>query len=487
MDAAGGAAGAQTNGERGQRRRRRRSRARACRPLAQADCVLLVADTCTHHPDPSACERVLLAGDGSCVTDALKRRELVLLHPSWCAQPLASRSWLRQRAISGHHHVRFHPPPAQGAAATDSDSEADAMASPAPPAPSALAPFPPPPSPVADASMGAAPPIAAHAAPWECTPSAFPMPDVARVARFMAGCAVGVVLGGGGSKGLAHIGALRVLCERGVPVDCVAGTSQGAFVAASYALTLSAQRAAALCRCLLVMGDLWFLARNVTLPLVSLFSGARLNRLIRDEAFGGQAHIEDTWLRFCCVSTNVRALPVPPAAAAAAAVTDGARGRLQVSRADQTVHETGPLWRYVRASMTIVGLLPPMQDPVTGDLLVDGGCGPQLRARWRSPVLTPCRRCPRARSYVNNLPVGVLKRVMQVRLVLAIDVENKDKSLITNVSDYGDSLSVPTRASTRTRRCSLTPVRAPAGLVRAVALVHGHAAPGSPSTHPAHV
>ena len=46
---------------------------------------------------------------------------------------------------------------------------------------------------------------------------------------------VGVVLSGGGAKGLYHIGVLEALEEGGVPIDYVAGTSMGAIVAAMYA------------------------------------------------------------------------------------------------------------------------------------------------------------------------------------------------------------------------------------------------------------
>lgn len=47
---------------------------------------------------------------------------------------------------------------------------------------------------------------------------------------------VGVVLGGGGAKGVAHIGALKVLEEAGIPVDYVVGTSMGAIVGGLYAV-----------------------------------------------------------------------------------------------------------------------------------------------------------------------------------------------------------------------------------------------------------
>ena len=41
---------------------------------------------------------------------------------------------------------------------------------------------------------------------------------------------VGLVLGGGGAKGAAHIGVLKVLEEAGIPIDYIAGTSMGAIV-----------------------------------------------------------------------------------------------------------------------------------------------------------------------------------------------------------------------------------------------------------------
>ena len=52
------------------------------------------------------------------------------------------------------------------------------------------------------------------------------MQDVARVARWMAGKAVGLVLSGGGSRGLAHLGVLHALDDAGVPIDVIGGTSQ---------------------------------------------------------------------------------------------------------------------------------------------------------------------------------------------------------------------------------------------------------------------
>jgi len=50
---------------------------------------------------------------------------------------------------------------------------------------------------------------------------------------------VGLVMSGGGSSGLAHIGVIRALEENGIPIDYVAGTSMGALVAAMYAVGMS--------------------------------------------------------------------------------------------------------------------------------------------------------------------------------------------------------------------------------------------------------
>ena len=58
--------------------------------------------------------------------------------------------------------------------------------------------------------------------------------DMARVARWMAGKAVGLVLSGGGSRGLAHLGVLHALDDAGVPIDVIGGTSQVPLCLALY-------------------------------------------------------------------------------------------------------------------------------------------------------------------------------------------------------------------------------------------------------------
>ena len=46
---------------------------------------------------------------------------------------------------------------------------------------------------------------------------------------------IGIALGGGGARGLAHVGILKVLEEEGIPIHCITGASIGAVVGAMYA------------------------------------------------------------------------------------------------------------------------------------------------------------------------------------------------------------------------------------------------------------
>lgn len=59
--------------------------------------------------------------------------------------------------------------------------------------------------------------------------------DFHRLARRLCGKSVGLVLGGGGARGISHIGIIRALEEAGIPIDIVGGTSIGAFIGALYA------------------------------------------------------------------------------------------------------------------------------------------------------------------------------------------------------------------------------------------------------------
>ena len=66
--------------------------------------------------------------------------------------------------------------------------------------------------------------------------------DVQRIARRLTGRSVALVLSGGGSRGLAHLGVIRALEDNGIPIDVIGGTSQGAFMAASFALSVDSTK-----------------------------------------------------------------------------------------------------------------------------------------------------------------------------------------------------------------------------------------------------
>ena len=164
--------------------------------------------------------------------------------------------------------------------------------------------------------------------------------DLARLARVLAGDAIGLVLGGGAARGFAHVGVIRALDEAGIAIDWVGGSSIGSVFAAGVALDWGPSRIASVTRQAFVeenpLGDF-------TLPLVSLLRGRRLRRLVVRH-FGGD--IEDLPIPYFCVSSHL-------------------------DRGELTVHERGPLWRAVRASVALPGVLPPAV--VDGHLAIDGG------------------------------------------------------------------------------------------------------------------
>ncbi|KAF1334722.1 Patatin like protein, partial [Globisporangium splendens] len=211
-------------------------------------------------------------------------------------------------------------------------------------------------------------------------------PDFLRLCRRITGNAVGVVLGGGGARGLAHIGVLRALEECGIHVDVVGGTSIGAFIGAIYALhphdlTLVESKVHALS---LSMSSIMEKLRDLTLPISSFFNGSRFNRSIQE--FFYDLSIEDLMLNYFCVSTDI------------------AKSRM-------SVHHSGHVWKYVRASMSLQGYLPPISED--GSLLLDGG-------------------------YMNNLPADVMKEEGGIKYIVAVDVGSEPRR---GYFSYGSSLS----------------------------------------------
>ena len=164
--------------------------------------------------------------------------------------------------------------------------------------------------------------------------------DLARLARVIAGEAVGLVLGGGAARGFAHLGVYRALHEAGIAVDWLGGASIGAVMGAGMATGLEPAVAIERARVAFVAGKPF---GDVTLPIISFLRGRRMERLIEQHLPG---QIEDLPVPFFCVSSNL------------------GNGTVQV-------HEHGSLPRALRASVSLPGVFPPAV--VNGQLAVDGG------------------------------------------------------------------------------------------------------------------
>jgi NTE family protein len=166
--------------------------------------------------------------------------------------------------------------------------------------------------------------------------------DLKRLARFIGGSAVNVVLAGGGARGFAHIGVLKALHEAGVPFDYLSGTSMGGIVAAAFAMEWGIEEVTERVRDAFVSNRP---LSDFTLPLIALFRGAKVSALLQKHF--GDMRIEDLPKPYFCVSSDLTT------------------GR-------DYVHRSGPLWRALRASVALPGILPPVTEE-GGHLLVDGG------------------------------------------------------------------------------------------------------------------
>uniref|UniRef100_A0A3Q3LPM5 lysophospholipase n=1 Tax=Mastacembelus armatus TaxID=205130 RepID=A0A3Q3LPM5_9TELE len=210
--------------------------------------------------------------------------------------------------------------------------------------------------------------------------------DFSRLARVLTGNAIALILGGGGARGCSQVGLMRALCEAGIPVDLIGGTSIGSLMGALYAEDRSHSRMRVRAKeWAMEMTSVFKKVLDLTYPVTSMFSGATFNSSISNVFKSKQ--IEDLWIPYFNITTDITA-------------------------SSMRVHTDGSLWRYVRASMSLSGYMPPLCDPKDGHLLMDGG-------------------------YINNLPADVA-RSMGAKVVIAIDVGSRDE---TNLTNYGDSLS----------------------------------------------
>ena len=331
--------------------------------ITQADCILLVG-LAEASPNIGEYERFLLG------MKTTARKELVLLHAERYCPPGMTRRWLKNRVWinGGHHHIQMafrlttepsHPQAKHLGTVLKQRVQ------------------------VIQAEIQKYTSRRIRQTPLYSAHTPF-KGDFHRLARRLCGRSVGIVLGGGGARGIAHVGVIKALEEAGIPIDIIGGTSIGSFIGALYARDADvvpmygrAKKFAGR------MGSMWRFALDLTYPTVSYTTGHEFNRGIF-KTFG-DSQIEDFWLEFYCNTTNI-------------------------SRSRPEFHSSGYIWRYVRASMTLAGLIPPICDE--GSMLLDGG-------------------------YIDNQTVSHMKG-LGADVIFAVDVGSIDDN---TPQIYGDSLS----------------------------------------------
>lgn len=331
--------------------------------ISQADSILLVG-LAEGSPEIGEYERFMLG------MKSTARKTLVLLHPERFSGPGLTRAWLRNRVWinGGHYHVQMafrlravpdHPPARRLGIAIKERVQ------------------------TLQAEIQKYTSRKVRHSPFYSPEASF-KGDFHRLARKLCGKSVGLVLGGGGARGISHIGVIMAMEEAGIPIDIIGGTSIGALVGALYARHADVVPIFGLAKKFSGrMASMWRFAIDLTYPSVSYTTGHTFNRGIFKAL--GNTHMEDFWLEYYCNTTNI-------------------------SKSCVEFHTSGYAWRYIRASMSLAGLLPPLCDE--GSMLLDGG-------------------------YVDNLTVSHMKS-LGADTIFAVDVGSLDDN---TPQRFGDSLS----------------------------------------------
>lgn len=178
---------------------------------------------------------------------------------------------------------------------------------------------------------------------------------------------VGLALGAGGARGMAHIGILKALKRHAIPIDYIAGSSMGSFVGALYANDLDLDMLEKLA--IRLKRKHW---QDLTVPKLGFIAGDRVKELIRLLTHG----------------KNMEELSIPMAIVA----TELESGR-------RVIFREGPVDVAVRASIAIPGIFTP--ERLNGKHLVDGGV-------------------------IDRVPITVVKD-MGADIVIAVDVATQQR------------------------------------------------------------
>jgi predicted acylesterase/phospholipase RssA len=204
---------------------------------------------------------------------------------------------------------------------------------------------------------------------------------VARLARLLTGRGIGLVLGGGGARGNAHIGVIKALQELGVPVDLTGGTSAGGGISGMLAAGRTVERITHDCEHAFVKLAPF---SAYDLPYAGLIQRDAVDRPAK--WLFDETDIEDLWLPWFAVSCDLVA------------------GSL-------VVHRRGRAWKAVRATSSLPGVLPPIH--IRGKVLVDGGV-------------------------VDNTPVSIMRQLNRGPCIL-VNVSPPEEKLVGD-----DVLDLPT-------------------------------------------
>lgn len=193
----------------------------------------------------------------------------------------------------------------------------------------------------------------------------------------MPNSSIGLALGGGAARGLAHLGVLKVIEELQIPIDAVAGTSVGSIVGAMVADKISYQEMLSFSEELA-----WSTILQPSFSGLGFAKTERLEELI--EKILGVKQIEELALPYAAVAVDIATL-------------------------EEIVFRSGPVARAARASSSVPGIFEPVIED--GRALVDGGVA-------------------------NNLPTDVV-RELGVDLVIAVDLNGHggDRGTPSNLFD----------------------------------------------------
>ncbi len=207
-----------------------------------------------------------------------------------------------------------------------------------------------------------------------------------RFVRSITGLSLGLLLGGGGARGYAHIGVLRALEEYDISVDVIAGVSSGAIIAAHHALGLTAAQILEVNKETAAMADKFW--KYPSVPFVSIYSNKKFKRYLND--YFKDKRIENLWMQYFSISCDL-------------------------SLHKLHLHERGFIRDAIYASNAVVPMFTPAL--LNGHLYVDGG-------------------------FINNVPGDVMRERCN-GMILGVDVAKQEHLFVNHHwVDYPSNMQI---------------------------------------------